>query len=208
MSRFTLPHIDISAFRTSNEYVGQGGRGSPDARVRGLHGARLLVELETAFAASDQARPNDDRLPQAEGSFVEVELRRGAKADELERKNAGVRAAAVTTGDDQQRIVALFVPDNARPVLQQILNDYTNGPLSERGNPPHKGRVESIERIRQARLETFWTDDPAALPQHPQIQMWWGLWCWRGGEVKVDAACENLGLRTAGADRRLYFPEC
>jgi len=207
VSRFTLPHIDISAFRTSNEYVGQGGRGSPDARVRGVHGARLLVELETAFAASDQARPNDDRLPQAEGSFVEVELRRGAKADELERKNAGVRAAAVTTGDDQQRIVALFVPDNARPVLQQILNDYTNGPLNERGNPPHKGRVEAIERIRQARLETFWTDDPAALPQHPQIQMWWGLWCWRSGEVTVDAACEKLGLRTAGADRRLYFPE-
>jgi hypothetical protein len=206
-TRFTLPHIDISAYRSSNEYAGQGGRGSPDPRNRAAHGARLLEELGIAFSEADRTRPMDDRLPRPAGSFIEVELRRGDKGDSLEKKRAGLRPAAVKTGDEQQRIVALFVPDSARPILEQILADYTNGPLSDAGRPRQQATVESIERIRQARLETFWTDDPAALPQDPQAWMWWGLWSWCEREAKVDAACATLGLRTAGADSRLYFPE-
>src|ERR1019366_5923884 len=64
-----------------------------------------------------------------------------------------------------------------------------------------------IEAVRVARLETFWTDDPRALPQNPQDQMWWALWCWRGGETAIEDVCARLDVRAAGTDRRLYFPE-
>lgn len=52
-TRFTLPHLDITAFKASAEYSGQGGGGSGDARVRAEHGARLQNELRAAFRAID-----------------------------------------------------------------------------------------------------------------------------------------------------------
>ena len=108
---------------------------------------------------------------------------------------------------DESRIIALYVPDDARVVLEQILDDYAHGELTGSGKPQKNNIVAPIEAIRQARLETFWTDDPDALPQSGQDQIWWELWCVRGAEPKVDALVETLGARVAPSDHRLYFPE-
>jgi hypothetical protein len=79
--------------------------------------------------------------------------------------------------------------------------------LTRGGSPPNKTKVESIEAIRTARLETFWTDTPSALPTEPQQQIWWGLWCHRDSETEIEDVCARLHVRAADADRRLYFPE-
>ena len=79
--------------------------------------------------------------------------------------------------------------------------------LGDAQNPPNKKKVESIEAIRTARLETFWTDDPEALPTDPQQQMWWALWCHRDSEAAIEDVCARLNVRAAVTDRRLYFPE-
>ncbi|WP_430256849.1 S8 family peptidase [Neorhizobium sp. DAR64872/K0K18] len=159
-----------------------------------------------ALAAITQLRGADPRLEPAEGGFIEVELRRGASADTVEWKKRGIRPGA-TKDQDDVRTVALYVPDSSQEALRQILDDYLNGPLSEKGNPPHSGRIEKIEEIRRARLEVFWTDDPAALPGDPQHLMWWAIWAHREHEPAVETVCERLGLRAASSDRRLYFPE-
>jgi hypothetical protein len=99
------------------------------------------------------------------------------------------------------------VPDHARPVLEQILSDYLTGQLTEKGNPPNKVKVESIEAIRTARLETFWTDAPDGLPTEAQEQIWWALWCYKDSEAEVENVCARLNVRAADTDRRLYFPE-
>lgn len=67
--------------------------------------------------------------------------------------------------------------------------------------------MESVEAIRTARLETFWTDVPDALPTEAQDQIWWALWCHRDSEIEIEDVCARLNVRAAGADRRLYFPE-
>ncbi|OYW62494.1 S8 family peptidase [Bosea sp. (in: a-proteobacteria)] len=205
-SRFSLPHIDISKFRSSGEYTGQGSGGSSAVRIREEHGAKLLHELEAAFAAADASRLTDARLPDPTGSYIEVELLRGTDAYDLERKTEGIRPRAVKEHAGG-RSVALFVPDHARIALQQILEDYRAGPLSARGKAPRESIVGPIEAFRRARLEVLWTDDPAALPTEPQHQMWWSIWTFREMEAELEARCQALGLRTAGADRRLYFPE-
>jgi hypothetical protein len=105
------------------------------------------------------------------------------------------------------RTLALFVRDEARIVLRQILDDYLNGNLTDVGNPPNKTTVEPIEAFRRARLETLWTDDPSALPEDPQHQMWWALWVSPDDEVPLEEICRRLDLRAANADRRLKFPE-
>ena len=155
-----------------------------------------------------RTQTTDARLNPATGTYLEVELRRGTRADAVEMKRERVRPGAVKTNDRNERTLALYVPDLARPAFERILDDYLNGELTEEaGNPPNKSRVEAIEAIRTARLETLWNDDPAALPQSAQDQMWWGLWCWKGSEAAIEDVCARLGVRVAGDDRRMFFPE-
>ncbi|MCB6178106.1 S8 family peptidase [Rhodobacter sp. Har01] len=205
-TRFSLPHIDISAFVTSTDYAGQGGGGSSSTRIRQAHGARLLNELNAALTASDLDRVLDDRLPPPTGTYIEVELQRRTKPDGLDLKTKGIKSTAVQDVPEG-RLIALYVPDHARVALTAILNDYRAGPLTPAGKPPQSAKVEPIEAFRRARLETLWTDDPAALPADPQHQMWWAIWTERSNEQALDSTCERLGLRAAAVDRRLYFPE-
>lgn len=204
--RFTLPHIDVSALRTASPYTGTGSGGSSVPRIRAEHGRKLSNELDVALAAITELRGADPRLEPAAGGHIEVELRPGTSADVLEWKKQGIRPGA-TKDRDNARTVALYVPDNAREAIQQILHDYLSGPLSPKGNPPNASRVEKIEEIRRARLEVFWTDDPSALPDNPQHQMWWAIWAHRDNEAAVEDVCRRLSLRAASSDRRLYFPE-
>ena len=207
-SRFTLPHIDIAEFKSSQSYTGSSSYGSSVVRIREEHGRRLKNELTAALAMADLARPTDARLEPPNGTFLEVELRRGTRADILEQRTEDIRPSAAKASESNDRTIALYVPDHARPALEKIIDDYLSGPLTKKGkNPPNQGKVEAIDAFRAARLETFWTDDPAALPADPQDQIWWALWCWAGSETHVETMCERLGVRAAGTDRRLYFPE-
>ena len=209
-SRFNLPHLDISAFASSQPYSGQSNFGAPLDRIRDEHGGRLQNELNAALAASDvlRAESADVRLDPAAGTYLEVELRRGTRGDILESKTEKVRPGAVKANDRNDRTLALYVPDTARAAFERILDDYLNGELTpEAGNPPNKVKVEAIEAIRVARLETLWNDDLEALPRGAHDQIWWGLWCWKGSEPAIEDVCTRLGVRIAGDDRRMFFPE-
>src|SRR5260370_10595279 len=206
-SRFTLPHIDISARVATNDYAGDGTNNTGAVRIREEHGRRIQNELRVALEAAIQSRPTDDRLPAPEGAYLEVELRRGTPVDKVELKSEGIRAGAARITDGNTRTIALYVPDHARPVLEQILDEYLNGELTERGrNPPNRDRVESIEAVRTARIGTLWTD-PKPIPADAQQTIWWALWCYKGKEATIEELCARLNVRAADRDRRLYFPE-
>src|SRR5713226_3347296 len=206
-SRFTLPQIDISARVATQDYASDGSRNTSAVRIREEHGRRIQNELHVALEAADQSRPADDRLPPPTGAYVEVELRRGTTVDKVELKSEGLRAGATKTTDGNTRIIALYVPDHARPILEHILDEYLNGQLTPIGqNPPNKDRVESIEAIRTARIGTLWTD-PNPIPGDAKLLMWWALWCYRDKEATIEELCARLNVRAADRDRRLYFPE-
>lgn len=210
MTRFTLPHIDITDRAITRLYQApqenMGGGSAP--RVRDAHGARLQAELAAAFQGADATRPTDDRLEPAPATYLEIDLRRGDNPKVLEQKTAHIVPGATRLQEDETTTVALYVPDEARPILEGILRDYTSGPLTPKAQlPRHKPKVEAIEAIRQARLETFWTDDLDALPADPQQAIWWEVWCFKGMEAKTLEAAERLGARVATPDNRLYFPE-
>jgi hypothetical protein len=188
--------------------LSEGSGGDPAARERAEHGRRLQGELDAALAMADQTRPIDERLPPVIGTRIEVELRRGTDPEVLNLKTQGIRAGASKFAENNdRRTIALYVPDEARPALVAILNDYLTGELLASGNPPQSGKVEAIEQFRQFRLAAAWTDDPAALPPGAQDIIWWGLWCHRDSVQQVETVCERLGVQMAASDRRLYFPE-
>ena len=103
--------------------------------------------------------------------LLELELKAGSRVDVVKRKRDGMVPGAARLEVGERRIVALYVPDEAREVFEAILREYQEGELTQKGRPRRKNFVEAIEAIRQARLETFWTDDPSRLPP-PGQQMW------------------------------------
>ena len=182
----------------------QVGAGTP--RIREEHGARLRGELAAAYQAFDAARREDPRLGAAEGVFLELELKSGSRVEVVERKRDGMVPGAARLEVGERRIVGLYVPDEAREVFEAILREYQEGELTQKGRPRRKNFVEAIEAIRQARLETFWTDDPSRLPP-PGQQMWWEVWCVRPLEREFERLADSLEARIADRDQRLYFPE-
>ena len=207
-SPYDLPHIDLSRRVQSVPFTStgsnQGGAGTP--RIREEHGRKLRGELAVAYRAFDAARREDPRLDPPQGAFLEVELKRGSRVEAIERKKAGFRPGAARLETNESRIVGLYVPDESRDVFAEILREYQEGPLTLKGKPRRKDLVEAIESIRQARLETFWTDHPSRLPA-PGHEMWWEVWCVRELEGDLDRLIDKLGARSADREQRLYFPE-
>lgn len=207
-SRFTLPHIEISKFKSKHDYTGVSSGGSSKVRIRDEHGRRLQGELTAALRLSEELRPKDERLPAPATAILEVELQRGADPDALTKKTVGIRSSAAKQSETENRTVAVFVPDSSRDALAKIIEDYITGPPTPKaGNPPNKSVVEAIQAFRAAKLETVWTDTPDALPADPSHVMWWALWCWSESEDQIEAICARLDVRAANRDRRLYFPD-
>ena len=207
-SPYDLPHIDLSPRLQAVPFTSTGsnniGAGTP--RSREEHGRRLRGELAAAYQAFDASRRVDSRLDPPQGAFLEVELKRGSRVEAVERKSYGIRPGAAKLETTENRIVGLYVPDEAREVFEEILREYHEGDLTPMGKPRRKDFVEPIESIRQARLETFWTDDPSRLPS-PGQEMWWEVWCVRQFEGELEQLIEKLGARGVHREERLYFPE-
>lgn len=209
MADFNLPHFDISSRKEANGYTAHTrSRGSGSApRNRAQHGALLLEQLRAAFREAQEAPAPDDRFQRCDGSYYEVELQRGSDAEALDRKRTGIYSGATKRTDQDTLTTILFVPDESVPALETILEDYRAGPLTEAGKPPRSKYVEPIERIRRARLLSFWTDKPAFLPIEPQAQIWWELWCIREQQAEIIETLRRLGCQIASDDYHLFFPE-
>ena len=207
-SRYDLPHIDLSRRAQTVPFTSTDGNpvGVGTPRSREEHGKKLRGELAAAYRAFDAARRKDKRVGPPSGAFLEVELKRGARIETVERKTDGITPGAAKREETDIRIVGLYVPDETREVFLEILREYQEGELTPKGNPRRKDFVEAIESIRQARLETFWTDDVSRLPPTGQ-NMWWEIWCLRELEEDLEDLIEQLGALTAEREQRLYFPE-
>ena len=207
-SPYDLPHIDLSrrlqAAPFTSAASNQIGAGTP--RSREEHGEKLRGELAASYRAFDAARREDPRLDPPQGTFLEVELKRGSRVEVVERKKAGIQPGAARLESNENRIVGLYVADESREIFADILREYQQGELTPGGKPQRKDFVEPIESIRAARLETFWTDDPSRLPP-PGRQMWWEVWCVPAFEDELEQLIARLGARTADREQRLYFPE-
>ena len=75
--------------------------------------------------------------------------------------------------------------------------------------PSNQNFVESIARIRQAAIESFWTDDPGLFPDAEQ-PTWWEVWLRVGQDrdeitATFEAHAESVGIRVRR--RRIKFSD-
>ena len=209
-SNYKHPHINIENRRERTTFRSANDRfpSSPPPRDQRQHGALLRGQLSDAVSSFERSRPSDERVTAARGVYLELELRPETNPDAYEKKTSGLKPASAKLDVSENRIIGLFVPDDAKNVFEDILKNYQDfEPNEETKNPPLKSFVEPIEAIRTARLETFWTDELDALPQEPNHVIWWQVWCLKSAEQELDNLAQTLDARCAPRDQRLYFPE-
>jgi hypothetical protein len=209
VSEYTLDHIDISALSQSRSYKSEGSnRSRTIGRIREEHGPRLIEEYRDAFDRALDARPpENDVLGAVSGVVLEVELAPNAGPANLSRTREKTRQGAVRIDDRGIQRIAFIVPDDKREILATLLDVYSYGELGKKGLPKNEKRVAEIEHIRSATFETFWRDDPEALPDSPDTTIWWGLWCFRDYVDKILTIARQLGVRIAEPDNFLQFPD-
>ena len=183
-----------------------GGGSAP--RIREHHGAMLLGQLRAAFQEIVEAVPPDERFERSEGAYYEVELRKGSDAEHLDKSRSGILSgAAKRDAKTEVMTTLLFVPDESLPVLERIIEDYREGPLPDRESRNTNLMSNRLKRSGVDVSYSFWTDKPAALPDDPQAQIWWEVWCMRGFEGEVLQVLQQLECEIADEDYHLTFPE-
>ncbi|MEM7358843.1 MAG: S8 family peptidase [Pseudomonadota bacterium] len=210
MAEFELPHLNISNRVVPRAYQAprQNFGGNETVRIPAEHGSLLRSQLERAFAESDQLRPTQVDLPEQQGSFLEVQVARGKRGEDLERKKIGIHPGASKLDENDICHIVLYVPTESREAFYSILDDYrTHTPTEDHPNPPRKGLVESIDEIRRAQLESFWTDDPEALPTDADLEIWWELWCFPSAVDEVITLARQLGAFVSDSESWMRFPE-
>ena len=135
-SKYTLPHINVESRRERADFKSASERftESRPIRDRQQHGALLRAQFSSAVKEFEQDRPSDKRVTPEAGVYLEVELQRNANPDSLEKKRNRLKPASAKLKASGNRIIGLFVPDEAKHVLESILTDYETGDLSGIGN--------------------------------------------------------------------------
>ncbi len=223
-----LPHVFVSGrvegIGFTNPNVG-GQRGPTfPPRDRAQHAAKLLRQLDAlrqADAAERQTRTARG-LSTDYGIAVEFASGPGFKLEtgRLERRSQGIellniREQTVVQPDGSTRVeefATVRVPSGKLEVFESLIAQYRDEPTKQGGDvPKHQPLVASIDDIRQAAFEAFWTA-PTDIPATGQ-NVPWEAWL-RAGESEEErteilnrfrAAAEAAGVRLIG--RPLDLPE-
>ncbi|MBX9575445.1 MAG: S8 family peptidase [Caulobacteraceae bacterium] len=187
-SRHTLAHLTIDAFREAGPYTYPARRQTrtPQRDDYVAHGRQLLDQLAAALPAlpvqgADPRLVLDGLRP---GAIVSVETR-APQSDRqgpakvpttFELPAQDLVVLRTSRRDDRSEVAVVFVPDAARPALQQRITAYGAPDLGNRERP-HVDQFERIEAFAAASAEDLFAGDHD--PNDPQPR-WWELWVREG----------------------------
>lgn len=210
-----LPHLLVEGRTKTESYrpeLGRGGSKVP-SRDRAAHGRKLITALDRALALARQREDERRARGVSTGRGVVLEFASTPAFElaltSLENRQQGIELLAVRDGGGLQRAV-VYVPEESVAHFNKILTDYL-GPDTKKGKPKNDRLVRSINEIRLAVLESFWTDDPALLPRDDQA-IWWEVWLRRESAdaapaelARFQREAHDLGVRVASSS--LPFPD-
>lgn len=200
------PHLRVERFATEAPYKrppGGGGGGKDYGRTYDQHAEALKRDAAAAWATADGLLSHRQDAEGVAGAYLAFETAVDASLPDLEWKTPGVRLATAQRDSEGRVVGAIFVPDEARDFLDEKLTEYGRDRAEKSGEPRHKGRFVSLERLAAARLETLWVDK-RPIPAGPDPE-WWECWCWPDRVQNLEVKAEALNLPVSGD--RLSFPE-
>lgn len=186
----------------------RGDKKEPPIREHSEHGSRLKSRLDNAWQEA-QDRGEERKalgLPMHDGVYISIEGEQGYELPikSLEDKKKGIRIANAYF-ENEVHYAVLFVPMRYRNHLLQKIEDYKN-------KGKNQALVATINDIKTAVIESFWTEAPDLIPQ--QNKKWCELWLLvlNEDENSVPQTVENFKslAETFGIELKsheLQFPE-
>ncbi len=184
-------------------------------RNRQEHSERLREQLTSIWS---RARAGDDALTAVsvstkDGVYLEFEGAPdcGLLTKSLEDRGAGIRLLHIYTfsseiSSQQVTRATVFIPNGKQEYFLKKIQKYATEE-TKKGRPKHADLVQSIENIRLAILESFWSDNLDLLPQGVN-SVWCEVWLRGAGdpvEQRFREIARELGIEVQ--PRSLRFPE-
>lgn len=214
--RGPLPHIVVRGSAKSEPYTYphkvRGPTFSLPPRERTRHGDRLLEALARIRDAADDLRDRRTAIGIAEdrGLYLEFESDAGFELmlKSLDRVREGIELVAVRERGDVM-LATVFVADGKLQNFERLIFAYRDEDDPRWGRAKNRKLVESIAQIRQAAVESFWTDDESLLPDSGR-KIWWEVWLRVGGdrdsiETAFRAHASEVGIQVQ--DGRICFAD-
>lgn len=213
MPERNLPHIFLSDLAESSDYKSPKGGGKElklPKRNHSRHSARILKQFnkvwETATIASKQRLAVS--LQTKDGFYVEF---RGKTGYELVTRSLEYLRSDMRLLNVRERMVngektifaTVYIPFGKVNLLLKKINDYA---ADEKKNAP---LIKSIESIKLAIIDSFWTDDHSLIPGRKKV--WCEVWLRtkneesEKAEQEFKALCMELNIEFQGGILR--FPE-
>lgn len=197
----SLNHIFVTYYTTNQAYKtknrGGGGKRSRN-RDHVSHGAFILESINSAFSDFEIQKTSSaltKLINQEEGIYLEVfgEKDTPFPIESLDNTQISLRNIRESQ-EDNTLIATVFIPmDQRRKVLNKI-EKYIE--TAERQKPKNYILVNSIDHVRLATLQSFWTDKKS-FPFSVSEPIWFELWF---ENVHVDDGMINLFCESTNAE--------
>lgn len=177
--RYPLLFLDES-HRDSSGYTRQKtGRDEEEKTIRDRpsHAKKIRLGLEKAWREAEDSRQAVGTTT-SHGVYLEFEIDLNSELPftALDPLNRGIDLRNVRVeveGDEKRQFATVFVPSEYRSYFVDKVEAYAMED-TDGGNPKNQKFVESLEDIRAAVLESFWTHGVRELPgDDPQwVEIW------------------------------------
>jgi hypothetical protein len=167
-------------------------------RERAEHGAALQFQLQQFQPA--QVAPEREIILQFESEpGFKLQLQ------SLEAQNKGIELLSVRDVE-QREFATVRVPRGKLQHFTKLVTDYVEK-ATQKGQPKNRKLVESISRIQNAVIESFWTDEPESWPTENILPIWWEVWLRAGQDVLSEFRRIAAQIEATVGERIILFPD-
>jgi len=213
------PHIVLTDNSAAQQFTAHSSGRTRNTRVperdRQLHGEELQTALRAAtnvtFAESDaQLREEMDGGIGFQITFVgfsDVTL----AFEQLANETKNIELLSVRTEGDTTS-ANVFVPDGKLEHFEKYITAYLESKKDRSGKAAdHSRLLNTIQTIRAAELQAFWTDVIELFPSSVDESIWWEVWLPirnnKRDEVLADFRKLAEHVRCTVSDHHVNFPE-
>jgi len=182
---------------------------TPPRDDRPGHGSRLVSEIQAAEANAERASSQLPPEEKPKGVVLDFSSDPGFKLhlQSLEVKRSGIELCNSRIQDEVMH-ATVFVPEGKVGLFVNKFEAYARED-TKKGKPKNRQLAESINHVRLAALESFWTD-AGTFPENRDEQLHWEIWVREftnphdvSEEFRTEA--ESLGIEVSS--REIRFPE-
>lgn len=208
-------NILLTNITDSMEYRGNPGRGSKSIPPRDYSSHARNISGKYESFVNQALSQKQVAAIKMKGMYAEFSSMQNFElvTKSLEYRRSGIRLLNVKEENGYTK-ATVYIPEGKEDFFRNRIEAYANEKTNS-GKPKNSDLVNSIEDIKLAILESFWTDKLDALPNNDKIKC--EIWLrydmtkadtesWTIIEDKFQSICEEFGIDT-DREKRIIFPE-